>query len=330
MTQPGSDDGARPAASLARHLLRLARPHQWSKSAFVFIGPLYATQAGPGWDWGATVSAVLLTAAAFALASSGCYIFNDIADAEADRAHPRKRHRPIASGAVSPAQARVVAAGLFVAGAMAAAGAGLVNAGAGWWPLILVVVHVVNVLTYSVRLKHMVIVDVMSLSLGFVLRVVAGCAAVGVWPTTWLLNVTLFLSMTLAFGKRLGERQSLGAAAASARAVQQAYSLDLLRMSLVVTGVATLLTYAAYVVTREASYSLGGIPGSGGGFNLLWLTMLPATYGLLRAITLMESGRFDDPTELAVSDRPFQVAAALFVVLTMAIMVWAPQWATSP
>ena len=304
---------AAPVKPLWRSIVRLARPHQWAKSAFVFVGPVYALQDMEKVDWFAVAIKTFLAAAAFSLASSGCYVFNDLADVEADRTHPRKRLRPIASGAVSVATARIYGAILLALGGVCAL---LVPETAGWVSLFLIL-HVANVTIYSMRLKHIVIVDVMSLSMGFVLRVMAGCLAVGVWPTTWLLNVSLFLSMTLAFGKRLGERRTMGTdeAAIAARGVQSAYSDDLLRMLLVVSSVATLFTYASYVVTREDVYSDGGER-----FNLLWITLLPATYGLLRSITLLESGRYDDPTEIASSDRPFQLAALLFGAVTLGLM----------
>ena len=243
-------------------------------------------------------------------------MFNDIADVEVDRAHPRKRRRPIASGAISVRAAKRFGAALLLAGLGCAVA---VEGPARWWTLILVVLHVLNVMGYSAGIKRVAFLDVISLSIGFVLRVMAGCVAIGIWPSTWLLNVSLFLSMTLAIGKRLGERRALGseAAAVAARRVQAAYSDDLLRMSLVVTAVATLLTYAGYVVTREPDFQL-----TNAGFNLLWVTILPAMYGLLRSIMLLETGRFDDPTELAVKDRPFQISALVFGAITMGLIAW--------
>ncbi len=292
-----------------RGLIRLARPTQWSKSVFVLIGPAYwMVDNSPedalrfAWD-------VLMACAAFALASSGCYVLNDLADVEEDRNHPRKKHRPIASGVIAPRVARWYAGLLFAASALLV----VLLPSHSWWVMgLLVAGYVANVIAYSARLKHIVIADVMSLSMGFVLRVFGGCAAIGIAPTTWLMNVTLFLSMTLAFGKRLGERRSMGEDAASVRGVQAKYSDELLRMAVVVTAVGTLLTYAGYVTTREADFAVHG-------FNWLWVSILPATYGLLRAILLLEHGRYDDPTELAVSDRPFQAAAGVFGVLMVAL-----------
>ncbi|GJQ29543.1 MAG: decaprenyl-phosphate phosphoribosyltransferase [Phycisphaerae bacterium] len=285
-------------------LLRLARPHQWAKSAFVLIGPLFAYADGNIKDaallWSAGLAAV-----AFSLASSACYVVNDVLDAPQDRTHPRKRQRPVASGAVSPGQAMTFAL-VLVAGA----------AGALWfvqgefrlWAMLAVLVYIANVTAYSYWLKHRVIADVVCLSMGFVLRVLGGCAAVGVSPTTWLLNVTFFLAMFLAFGKRLGERRSMGEdAAVAARRVQAGYTDEMLRLAVVVTGVVALVAYAGYVIVQESKYTFG--------FNLLWVTILPATYGLLRCIVQLERGTYDDPTELAVHDRPFQTAAAVFALV---------------
>jgi 4-hydroxybenzoate polyprenyltransferase len=289
--------------------LRLARPVQWSKSVFVLVGPLYGLRDLPPEARTSTrlidlAISVALAAAAFALVSSACYVVNDLFDRVSDQAHPRKRSRPIACGQVGPGLAWAYAAGLTLA---AAALVTVLEArGEGRWVALALTVYALNVLLYSVWLKHVLIADVMCLALGFVLRVLGGCAAAAVQPSTWLLNVTLFLSMFLAFGKRLGERRTLGEAAVHRR-VQAGYTDALLQMAVVVTAVSTLLTYASYIQATETLVI---------GFNLMWLTMLPAFYGLFRAIVLVEQGRYDDPTELAVHDRPFQTAGIVFVAIT--------------
>lgn len=301
-------------------LLKLARPHQWVKSAFVLIGPLYglADIAETHRPLSQVVVPALLTAAAFALASSSCYVVNDIYDAEADRLHPRKCRRPIASGAVSTGVAWVFAMGLLVATAILVlmippangqSVRGLVGLTIG--------LYVANVTAYSIWIKHIIIADVMGLSLGFVLRVMGGCAAVSIAPSTWLLNCTFFLAMFLAFGKRLGERRTAGANAAGVRSVQSVYTDDLLRMAVVVTAVATLLSYAGYVQAREIDYTDPAM----GNFNLLWLTILPATYGLFRCIVLLERGEYDDPTELAIRDRAFAASGLVFGIMTVLLIV---------
>jgi len=317
MTDARAHAAGRP---LALDLLRLARPHQWSKSAFVLVGPFYGLrelQEHGATPWSVALLA-LIAAAAFSLASSGCYVINDIFDREADRAHPRKKDRPIAAGRVSTGTAWVYASALFVVAA--ALLLFLPDPGRGWVAVCLLL-YVGNVSLYSAYLKHKVIADVMSLSLGFVLRVMAGCAAVGIEPSVWLLNVTFFLSMFLAFGKRLGERRMLSGAdtdahdpgrAALHRKVQAGYTDSLLQMAVVVTAVITLMTYALYVKEQGPRYVVG--------FNLLWLTMLPATYGLLRTIVKLEQGAYDDPTDLAIRDRGVKAAGILFVGLTVALM----------
>lgn len=307
LTTPAS---AAPRRPLLWNLLRVARPVQWSKSVFVLVGPMYALVDRPR-ATGELVSEVLrpalLTAVIFALVSSACYVVNDVLDAPKDRLHPRKCRRPIASGAVTPVMA------LAWAGVLVAVSAGVLMAVPGpvrMWVGITAALYALNVNLYSLWLKHLVVADVLCLSLGFVIRVFGGCAAVAIAPTSWLLNCTLFLAMFLSFGKRLGERRTMGGAdaAATIRGVHAAYTDDLLRMAVVVTAVATLVTYAGYVQAREVLFK--------GGVNLLWFTMLPATYAMLRCMVLLDRGRFDDPTVMASKDWPTQAAFGLFALIT--------------
>lgn len=311
--------GASRRPGLARSLVRLARPRQWIKSGFVLVGPFYGLPALIGEEFarpfGWVAGVALIAALAFALASSGCYVFNDLADREADKLHPRKCRRPIAAGLVTPAQAVVFGLALFGA----SIGVTLVMP-TDWTARLIVlgilVVYVLKEVAYSNYFKHKVVADVMSLSIGFVLRVMAGCAAVGVAPSDWLLTVTFFLAMYLAFGKRLGERRTLGltgdGAAAAHRKVQERYSDTSLEMFVAVTAVVTLVIYALYVQEVGADYTHG--------FNLLWLTVLPTTYGLLRSFVLLDKGVYDDPTELVIRDRGCRAAGLAFVVMTVALM----------
>ncbi len=292
-----------------RGLIALARPKQWAKSAFVWIGPFYGLSDIHGSRVGAMASVAMATLAIGCVASAG-YVLNDVLDADADRRHPRKRLRPVASGVVSEGQARVFAGLLVVVAASALLASPAKVRG---WVALTVLVYALNTAFYSISAKHLVILDVMSLALGYVLRVLAGCAAVGVVPTTWLLNSSFFLAMFLALGKRLGERRSLGADVANTRRVHAGYTDQLLEMLVVVTGVATLLGYAAYVEGQHTFYNYG--------FNLLWLTVLPATYALFRSIVLLDRGMYDDVTEMAVEDRPFQLASVVFVAITGVLLV---------
>lgn len=316
------------AGGLIPGLIRLARPHQWSKGIFVLIGPLFAIADGKFNDMPRPELALAtgLTFLGFCLAASGCYVFNDLADVQRDRVHPRKCRRPLASGQVSIGIAKIFGICLLLLSAGCVLG---VPQGLKVWVLGLILLYITNVMAYSAGLKHIVIIDVLSLSSGFVLRVLGGCAAVGITPSTWLLNATLFLSMFLAFGKRLGERRHMGSDedATAVRDVQQHYSDQMLRMFVVVTGVATLLTYTGYVQSQELNYMYifanrpTSLSPGGFGMNLLWVTVAPATLALLRTITLLMRGRYDDPTELAMRDNMVRLAGLVFVA-SMVIVIW--------
>lgn len=298
---------------LALSLLKLARPLQWSKGIFVLAGPVYgaADLLGSGVPIPEIIFRSIVVLASFSLAASGCYVINDLCDVEADRSHPRKKNRPIASGAVTPGQAKVFAALLLI---VSLGLLSLLPAPTRWWTGATVVLYIANVMAYSAYFKKHAIADVMGLSLGFVLRVLGGCAALGIGPSSWLLNVTLFIAMFLAFGKRLGERRSMGEAAAKTRAVQGLYTDSLLEMAVVVTGVCTLVTYTIYVEGQAEYYTLG--------FNLLWLTVLPVTFVLLRCIVLLDAGRYDDPTEIALRDPVVRGGTLLFSSMTAFLMLW--------
>lgn len=301
--------------------VRVARPKQWIKGGFVLIGPVYgvadlsARVADGAATWWSAAMGALGAVFAFGFIASAGYVLNDLKDREADQSHPRKRNRPIAAGRVSAGAARMYAGALLI---LALASVLVVphTEELGSPRLLLglcIVAYALNTAAYTLSFKSHPVLDVVSLSMGFVLRVLGGCAAVAITPSAWLLSCTFFISMFLALGKRLGERRTLGADAAAARGVQALYTDDFLRMSVVVTGVAALLSYSDYVVAQSHIYTRG--------FNLLWLTLLPATYGLLRCIVQIERGIYDDPTEMATKDRPFQIACALFGALTVALLL---------
>ena len=298
---------------LALSLIKLARPHQWSKGIFVLAGPVYgaADLLSGGSQIYDIVFRSIIVLASFSLAASGCYVVNDLCDVEADRAHPRKKNRPIASGAVTPGQGKVFAIILLI---VSIGLLFLLPVPALWWTLATVVLYIANVMTYSAFFKKHAIADVMGLSLGFVLRVMGGCAALAIGPSSWLLNVTLFIAMFHAFGKRLGERRSMGEEAAKIRAVQSLYTNTLLEMAVVVTGVCTLVTYTIYVEEQAQYYTMG--------FNLLWLTVLPVTFVLFRCIVLLDAGRYDDPTEIALRDPVVRTGTLLFSGMTAFLMLW--------
>lgn len=302
-------------------VLKLLRPKQWAKGAFVLIGPAYAL-TDPKNHWQVLLPPALIAMVSLCLLSSAGYIINDILDAPRDRLHPRKSKRPVASGAISPTLAWVIA---IVTGLIGAALILLIEGRAHLWVAGLALAYLANTNLYSFFLKRIVIADVIGLSLGFVLRVLAGCAAAQVQPSTWLLNCTLFLAMFLSFGKRLGERKTVGVDASAVRGVQAAYTDELLRSAVGVTGVVTLVTYASYIQAKDVLWGGATDAAGHGGWwvNPLWLTMLPATYGMLRCVVLLERGRYDDPTEIVAKDWPTQVAGVAFGAMTAGALLLA-------
>lgn len=222
----------------ARDLVALLRPTHWTKNAFVLAGPFFA---GELLRLGALRSA-LLAFVAFCLVSSAVYAFNDIMDREADRRHPRKCRRPVASGAVSVPQAAILSFASGLAGMLLAARAGL--------PLLaLIALYVLINLAYSRWLKHAVLVDVFCIAAGFLLRLLAGTWGIGIPPSRWFVLCTFLLSLFLGFSKRYAERMDATQESANKRSVVEEYSPEFLRALLAITLSCTLMSYGLYTVS---------------------------------------------------------------------------------
>jgi 4-hydroxybenzoate polyprenyltransferase len=219
-------------------LLRLLRPHQWVKNVFVLAGVFFAgALSDPG-----TVAKALEAFAAFCLASSAVYVLNDLLDRKADAGHPRKRTRPLASGAVS-VEAAIVLGILCVAGAFALAF--VVD------PRLTVILAIYAVINgaYSRWLKHVVLLDVFCIASGFLLRLLAGTWGIGIPPSQWFVLCTFLLSLFLGFSKRYAERMDDTQDAESKRAVVEEYSPEFLRVLLGVTAACTLMAYGLYAMS---------------------------------------------------------------------------------
>lgn len=275
-------------------VLRTMRPGQWVKNVLVFAPLLFALQA-------LDPRAVARTLAAFALfcvASSAVYLVNDLLDRDQDRRHPLKRLRPIASGELAPAAAGAAAALL---GAGALGGAALLD------PRLALVLgaYLATNLAYARALKHVVIVDVMTISAGFVLRVVAGGVAAGVPLSTWLLLCTSLLALFLGFGKRRHELVLLEADAASHRPILAEYSPYFLDQMIAVVTTSTLVCYALYTMDPAVHEKLhtGRLP----------LTIPFVLYGIFRYLYLVhqkEGG--GDPAQVVLADRPLLATILLW------------------
>lgn len=283
-------------------LIRSLRPAQWAKNLFV-LAPLVFAQRLLDLD---AAGAALAAFGAFCLASSTVYLINDLRDREEDRKHPLKRHRPIAAGDLSP-PAALVAVGVFGAASLGAAFA--LGAATGTFTTVYLVLN----LLYSLGLKNQVILDVMTLSLGFVLRVLAGAAAIGVGVSGWLILCTVFLSLFLAFSKRRHELILLADGAADQRQVLSHYSPTFLDQMINVVTASTVVSYALYAISDDTVKRFGT--------EALIYTELFVLFGVFRYLYLIYQ-RPDErnPTEVILRDPPFLINLALWGLSVLAIV----------
>jgi 4-hydroxybenzoate polyprenyltransferase len=295
-----------PLAGFVRSL----RPHQWIKNGLLFAGVLFAGRLMDPLSVARAVEGFV----AFSLLSGAVYLFNDLNDLAADRLHPRKRLRPLASGALPAPLARLGLALVLVVAAILAWHLGprfALAAGA----------YLALNLAYSLGLKHVVLVDVMLIAAGFVLRAIAGVEllvpiAPDVELSPWLLVCSFFLALFLACGKR---RQELlhqdSAQALTRRRVLLEYNAPFLDTLVTVCAATTLVAYAIYTIWPETVAKFGTT-------NLLW-TVPFVTYGVFRYLWLTRvSEEGEDPAHAIVGDRPLLVAVGLWAV-TVAVVLYA-------
>jgi 4-hydroxybenzoate polyprenyltransferase len=282
-------------------LLRSLRPVQWLKNGFVLAPIVFSGRIGDAEAWLESLFAV----AAFCAAASATYLVNDLLDREADRQHPTKRNRPIASGELS-AGAAVAAALLLVA--VAAAAAFVLG---GWFPALLSG-YLVLTLLYSALLKELVFVDVLVVAAGFVLRVVGGAIAIDVPVSRWLLLCAYLLALYLALGKRRAELALLGEDAGTHRVVLGHYTLPLVDQAISVVLGATVLAYTLYTVAPETVAKVGS--------EGLMATVPVVLYGLFRYLYLLHRHELGgSPTRVLLVDRP--LLACVVVWLAVAAVV---------
>jgi decaprenyl-phosphate phosphoribosyltransferase len=282
-------------------LIRLARPTHWVKNGFVAAPLLFAKPQSLGEALILSTTAV----AVFSLMASAIYCFNDVIDAESDRAHPTKRNRPIASGAVPPALG--VAWGcLLAAGAIALAWVELPHA-----VLAVLGAYVVNNVLYNVRVKTVAIADVISIATGFVLRLVAGAIAIGVVASSWLLVCSFSLALFLGFGKRRSEL-ALAEQGRVYRPVLKAYTPSTLDSAMGISATLTLMCYMLYTIAPETRETHGTA-------NLIY-TVPPVFYAILRFIFKVQDARGESPEELLLSDRIMILTAGAWVGLVVLVL----------
>jgi 4-hydroxybenzoate polyprenyltransferase len=283
-------------------LLRLMRPHQWVKNTFVFTGLLF----GHAWHDANLVVHVVVAFAAFCLVSSAVYVFNDIIDVEQDRRHPKKSSRPLASGRVGISAAKALAGVLVVSGLV------LANCASMTVLVILICYALMNV-AYSLRLKHVVILDVFIIATGFMLRILSGTLGVGIPPSQWLLLCGLMVTLFLGFSKRRAEISALAEDKAAHRKVLEHYSPVLLDKMIGITASGVILSYSLYTMSAD-TIRIHGTP------NLIY-TVPFVMYGVFRYIYLLHhQSRGGDPSHDLVRDPHLFVAVGAWLVVTILLI----------
>jgi 4-hydroxybenzoate polyprenyltransferase len=287
---------------MLRALLKTMRPRQWPKNGFVFAAVIFDRQLSVSnfIPLGRTFAAFIL----FCLLSSSIYIINDILDVEADRHHPTKRHRPIASGKLPVRIALIAALGLILVTMPLAF---LLAPMLGWITLSYFLVN----LGYSTWLKHVPLVDVLIIAAGFVLRVGAGVAVIQVERfSPWLYVVTTLFALYIGFGKRRAELTLMEGKAHVHRRVLEGYNLPFLDHLITIVSSSTIMTYSLY------TFSAPNLPDN----HAMMLTIPFVMYGIFRYLYLIhvrhEGG---SPEELLLTDRPLQIDILLFGLAVLII-----------
>lgn len=290
------------------NILKLIRPHQWLKNVFVLIPMFFGGSLLDPED----IRASLLTFLAYSFVASSVYCFNDINDVEADRRHPVKCKRPLASGAVSMGTAWMLMALMFVLAALMTALLGdrghILKVGG-----VLLFYYILNI-CYCAKLKQYAIVDVCIVAFGFVLRVLAGGFATDITLSKWLVLMTFLLTLFLSFAKRRDDVLRMNETGEPPRKNTIRYNLTFINQAITITASVTLVCYIMYTVSPEVVARLGS--------DLLYLTSVFVLLGLLRymQITVVDK-KSGDPTKIMLRDRFTQLVVMLWA-LTFLILIY--------
>ncbi|OPZ60104.1 MAG: Decaprenyl-phosphate phosphoribosyltransferase [Deltaproteobacteria bacterium ADurb.Bin510] len=271
-----------------RACIKLLRPHQWLKNGFVFAPIFFGFKLFDSH----LLSRTLVAFAAFCLAASAMYVLNDLRDIEADREHPTKRNRPLASGAISRKAAQVILTVLLLAGIATAASLNLTCLG-------LTLGYIALNTAYSLKLKHLALIDIFCIATGFVLRILMGGFATGIALSHWIVSVTFLLALFLALAKRRDDVK-LFLNGSDVRTAIEDYNLKLIDTALAIIAAVTLVAYIMYTVSPEVI--------AGFGTDYVYLTTVFVLLGLLRYLQLVyvfEEGAA--PTMVLIKDRFLQL-----------------------
>jgi 4-hydroxybenzoate polyprenyltransferase len=291
-------------------ILQLLRPHQWLKNLFIFL-PLFFDRHLFEWNY---FLPALVAFFAYSFAASSIYCFNDIYDVEADRLHPKKCKRPIASGAISKTMGYILmAVSLLISLAILLMCQNLIGGGKIYLLGILAFYYLMN-LAYCIRLKQQAIVDVFIIALGFVLRILMGGVATGIYISHWIILMTFLLALFLAFAKRRDDVAMFEASGVKARKNIDRYNLDFMNQAISVVASITMVCYIMYTVSEDVVTRLGS--------RYVYVTSVFVLAGIIRylqvAIVDVKSG---SPTKVLMKDR-FVQASVLGWLLTFALILY--------
>ncbi len=285
------------------------RPRQWVKNFFVFAGLIFSQSLFTPLVWPA-LGAFLI----FCALSGAIYVFNDLADVDKDRLHPVKRNRPIARGALPAPVAMGLGVGLLV---LSLAAAFALPLGFG----LTAVAYAALLIAYSVWLKHVVILDVLTVAAGFVLRAVAGAEAIAVEISGWLVICTILVALFLALGKRRHEYRTLKGEAAAHRPILAEYSEGFLDQMVAVVTASTVTAYALYTMSPETVAKFDT--------RLLPVTLPFVLYGVFRYLYLLYRRELGgNPSDLLLNDRALLVNTGLWM-LTLLVIIYGPVWGSA-
>jgi 4-hydroxybenzoate polyprenyltransferase len=291
-----------------RKYIEIMRPGHWSKNIFLFAGLVFGRKlAGPGGEVIGSVLSALAGFLCFSLAASAIYILNDIVDRASDVGHPVKKGRPIASGKVSVKRAGILA---VILGFLSVIGSFLLVREFGF----VIVGYIVLTVFYSLIFKRMMILDVIVISLGFVLRAIGGAVVVGVFISPWLLICTFSLCLFLGFGKRRSEIELLGDESESFRRTLAGYTPGLLDHMLSVSSGLAVVCFLLYA-TDDHTYRLFGTR------SLVYTTPM-VLYCIFRFSALIQQGRASSPVHVIMHDLAFQAGFSLWV-LACGVIIYA-------
>ncbi len=289
-----------------RGLLVEMRPMEWSKNLLVFSGLIFSRSLMDPHNVALSFVGFVL----FCCAASGVYLFNDLCDLKEDREHPLKRHRPLASGALSVNVARFAMVVLFATASVGALFLSHLFA-------VLIGVYLVTCLAYSLKLKDIVILDVILIASGFVLRAVSGAVIISVDVSEWLVLCTSMVALLVGFGKRRHELVLLEASAENHRRSLSDYSIGFLDSIMNICAGAAVLTYALYTRADQTVERVGS--------RAMLLTIPFVVYGVFRYLFLIhrrEAG--GDPVQILFRDRPTLLNLLLWI-LTAGLVIYLPK-----